>query len=75
MSIISLGVFNDNTIICCAINKRNENKILQVEYLPENSHIKINNSNFESEDEVWDLKCFDNNIYFISNSDLNIFQK
>ena len=75
MSIISLGVIYDNTIICCAINKRKEKKILQVEYLPEKSHIKINKSNVPLEDEVWDLKCFDNNIYFISNSDLNIFQK
>ena len=72
MKIISLGVIYDNTIICCAIIEGNEKKILQVKYLPEKSDIKINDSNNKEKDEVWDLKCFGNNIYFISNTDLII---
>ena len=75
MKIISLGIIYNNTVICCAISNTNEKKILQVEYLPEKTHIKINDSNYKAEDEVWDLKCFNNIIYFISNSDFNIFQK
>ena len=76
MGIISIGVLYDNTMICCAIDDDKKcKKLLEIRYIPESCKIKISDGFVKLEGETWDLKCFNNKIYFILNSSINIFQK
>ena len=75
MSIISIGVLYDNNMICCAIDEKNSKKIIEFRYMPDSKNIKEGDGSIQLKDEVWDLKCFNNKIYFIFKSSLNIFQK
>jgi hypothetical protein len=75
MSIISIGVLYDNNMICCAIDEKNSKKIIEFRYMPDTKDIKESDGSIKLKDEVWDLKCFNNKIYFIFKSSLNIFQK
>ena len=75
MKIISIGALYDNTMICCVIDKKNSKRIIEFSYIPDNNNIKESGGSLKIQDEIWDLKCFSNKIYFILKSSLNIFQK
>jgi len=76
MSIISIGVLYDNTLICCGIEeKTNFKQIIEFRYNAEIDLILKSDDNVKLESEVWDLKCFNEKIYYILNSSLNIFEK
>jgi len=76
MSIISIGVLYDNTLICCTIeDKTNFKQIIEFRYNADSDRILKSDDHVKLESEIWDLKCFNKKIYYILNSSLNIFEK
>ena len=66
-SILSLDMFNDNTIICCC-SKENKNIINQYEINQSNFELKkISQRRTNNNDEIWKLQKINKKIYFLDN--------
>ena len=75
LSIISIGILYDNTMVCCTIDDKNIKKLIEFRYIPDIYNIEASDGSIKLKEEIWDLKCFNNIIYFLFKSSLNIFQK
>jgi hypothetical protein len=75
LSIISIGILYDNTMVCCTIDDKNLKKLIEFRYIPDSYNIEASDGSIKLKEEIWDLKCFNNIIYFLFKSSLNIFQK
>ena len=66
-TILSLDMFNDNTIICCS-SKENNNIINQYEINQSNFELKIiSQRRTNNNDEIWKLQKINKRIFFLDN--------